>query len=354
VKFIAFHLMQAPERNTDLEVYRQETDLMVYAEELGFDAVWMAEHHFHPYCITPEPLLLATHVAAKTKRIRIGTAANVATLTHPLRIAENVAMLDNLSEGRVDLGLAKGYGPREFAGFGVDQRDAKERQIEAIEMIMGALTTEGFTYNGKHYQVPYPVTIRPRPVQKPYPRVALATGGTPDTLQLAGRLGLSFYVPYQGRKQFEKHKQTYIEAARAAGRSQAEIDRLVGDIAVMQTSHLSATNEQSYQDAKPGVDWMSECIRSVNKPEDLDSWKPELQALLRGQIERPDRGYEDYDGYWKAFLYGDTARATERVQHLKDAGFTNIIIGSSFGGLPYDKVRNSMKLFAEKVMPQFK
>lgn len=354
MKFIAFHLMQAPEWNTDLEVYRQETDLMVYAEELGFDAVWMAEHHFHPYCITPEPLLLATHVAARTKRIRIGSAANVATLTHPLRIAENVAMLDNLSEGRVDLGLAKGYGPREFAGFGVDQRDAKERQIEAIEMIMGALTTEGFTYSGKHYQVPYPVTIRPRPLQKPYPRIALATGGTPDTLQLAGRLGLSFYVPYQGRKQFEKHKQTYIEAARAAGRSQAEINRLVGDIAVMQTSHISATNEQSYQDAKPGVDWMSECIRSVNKPEDLDRWKPELQALLRGQIERPDRGYEDYDGYWKAFIYGDTVRAIERVRHLKDAGFTNIIVGSSFGGLPYDKVRNSMKLFAEKVMPQFK
>jgi alkanesulfonate monooxygenase SsuD/methylene tetrahydromethanopterin reductase-like flavin-dependent oxidoreductase (luciferase family) len=354
VKFISFHLMQSPDWLTDADVYRQETDLMVQAEELGFDAVWMAEHHFHRYCVTPDPLVLATHVAARTKRIRIGTAANVVTLNHPLRIAEQAAMLDCLSGGRVDIGLAKGYGPREFAGYGVDQREAKERQIEAIEIIMGALTQEGFTYTGKHFQVPYPVTLRPRLVQKPYPRVALATGGTPDTLELAGRLGLSFYVPYQGRKQFEKHKETYIAAARKAGRPEAEIQRLVSDIAVMQTSYIAPTSEQSYEEAKPAVDWMAECVRSVNKPEDLDRWPSGLREMLRNQIERPDRGYEDYDGYWKAFLYGDPARVVERVQHLKDAGFNNIIVGFSFGGLPYDKVRSSMRLFSDKVLARFK
>lgn len=354
MKFTVFHLMQAPEWTSDSEVYKQETDMMVEAEALGFDAVWMAEHHFHPYCINPDPLLLATHVAARTKTIRIGTAANIATLIHPVRIAEQAAMLDNLSGGRVDIGLAKGYGPREFRGYGVDQRLAKERQIEAIEIIMGCLTQEGFTYEGKHFQVPYGVTLRPRPIQQPHVRVALATGGTPDTLQLAARLGLSFYVPYQGRKQLEKHKAIYAEAARAAGKPQAETDRLLSHLAVMQTSYIAPTNDESYQEAKAGVDWMSECIRSVNKPEDLDKWPVELQQLLKGQIERPDRGYEDYDSYWKAFIYGDPARANERIQHLKDAGFDNIIVGFSFGGLPYDKVRRSMRLFAEKVMPHFK
>ena len=354
MKFTAFHLMQSPNAQSDAEVYRQEADLMVHAEELGFDGVRMAEHHFHDYCITPNPLLLATHVAARTKRIRIGTAANIATLIHPLRIAEEAAMLDCLSEGRVDLGLAKGYGPREFAGYGVNQLDAKARQIEAVEIIMGALTTENFTYQGKHHSVPYPVTIRPRPVQKPNIPVSLATAGTPDTLQLAGRLGISFYVPYQGRVQFAKHKQVFIDAARAAGRAEAEIQRLVGDMAVMQTSYVADTNEESYKDAKSAVDWMAECVRSVNTPEDLSWWPVEMQKILRGQIERPDRGYEDYDGYWKAFIYGDPARAVERVQHLKDAGFTNIIIGFSFGCMPYDKVQKSMRLFAEKVMPQFK
>jgi alkanesulfonate monooxygenase SsuD/methylene tetrahydromethanopterin reductase-like flavin-dependent oxidoreductase (luciferase family) len=354
VKFTVFHLLQSPEWLSDRDVYRQETDLMVEAEALGFDAVWMAEHHFHRYCINPDPLLLATHVAARTRKIRIGTAANIATLIHPVRIAEQAAMLDNLSEGRVDLGLAKGYGPREFRGYGVDQRDAKGRQIEAIEIIMGLLTHDGFTYDGKHFQVPYPVTLRPRPIQKPHIRVALATGGTPDTLQLAARLGLSFYVPYRGRKQLEKYKQVYTEAARAAGRPAAETQRLLSHLAVMQTSLVADTSDESYADAKPGVNWMAECVRSVNKPEDLEKWPQGLQDLLRGQIERPDRGYEDYDSYWKAFLYGDVARVTERVGHLKEAGFENIIVGFSFGGLPYDKVRKSMRLFSEKVMAQFK
>lgn len=353
MKFTTFHLMQSPEWLADVDVYRQETELMVHAEELGFDAVWMAEHHFHGYCITPEPLLLATHVAARTSRIRIGTAANVVTLSHPLRIAEQAAMLDCLSEGRVDVGLAKGYGPREFAGYGVNQLQAKERQIEAVEIVMGALTTEGFTYDGKHFQVPYPITLRPRPIQRP-PRVALATGGTPDTLELAARLGISFYTAYQGRARFQAHKQIYVDAARAAGRPESEIDRLIGDIAVMQTSYVAATNEQSYEDAKPAVSWMAECVRSVNRPEDLERWPSELQEHLRNQIERPDRGYEDYDSYWKAFIYGDPARAIERVQHIKDAGFNNIIVGFSFGGLPYERVRDSMRLFAEKVMPHFK
>ena len=228
MKFTAFHLMQSPNVQSDSEVYRQEADLMVHAEDLGFDGVRMAEHHFHDYCITPNPLLLATHVAARTKRIRIGTAANIATLIHPLRIAEEAAMLDCLSEGRVDLGLAKGYGPREFAGYGVDQRDAKERQIEAVEIIMGALTTENFTYQGKHHSVPYPITIRPRPVQKPNIPVSLATAGTPDTLQLAGRLGISFYVPYQGRAQFAKHKQVFMSQTPTKSRTRTRNPQWTG------------------------------------------------------------------------------------------------------------------------------
>lgn len=201
MKFTAFHLMQSPNAQSDAAVNRNEADLMVHAEELGFDGVRMAEHHFHDYCITPDPLLLAT-------------------------------------------------------------------------------------------------------------------AGTPDSLQLAGRLGISFYVSYQSRVQFEKHKQVFIDAARAAGRSEAEIARLVGDTAVMQTSYVAATNEQSYQEAKAAVDWMAQCVRSVNTLENLEWWPEAMQKILRVQIEGPDRGYEDYDGYWKAFIYGDPARAVERAVQL--------------------------------------
>jgi len=354
MRFIAFHLMQAPESCTDAEVYRQETDLMVHAEELGFDAVWVAEHHFHHYCISPDPLLLATHVAARTRRIRIGTAANVVTLTHPLRMAEQAAMVDCLSGGRLDLGLAKGYGPREFAGYGVDLTQASERHREAVELIIGALTKDDFTYHGKHFQVPYPVKIRPRGVQRPHPRIFLATGGTPDTIRLAGRLGLSFYTPYRNRAQLKEVRDIYAVAATAAGRTQQEIDTLLATAAAMENAFVAPTNQESYDEARPAVSWMAEAVRSVNAPEDLDRWPEPQRRLLQAQIERPDRGYEDYDGYWKAFIYGDPGRAAERVQHLKEVGVENVIIGFSYGALPYEKARQSMRLFAEQVMPKFK
>lgn len=235
MKFIAFHLMQAPRWVSDPEVYRHEIDLMLVAEELGFDAVWVAEHHFHHYCIDPDPLLLATHVAAGTKRIRIGTAANVLPLVHPLRVAEQAAMLDILSNGRLDVGFAKGYGPREFAGYGVDQRQADDRFREALEVVIGAWTRPEFSYEGKHFQVPR-LTLRPRPITKPHPRAYIATTGTPGTLEVAARLGIPFYVAWRGREQFAKIQAMYAEFARKAGRPEEETKGLLNEVAVMLTS----------------------------------------------------------------------------------------------------------------------
>ena len=146
----------------------------------------------------------------------------------------------------------------------------------------------------------------------------------------------------------------YIGYAEAAGRTPEQIAAAVADIAVMQTSFLAPTNEESYDGARPGVAWMAKAARSVNEPADLDRWPEARQRPVRARLARKAMGYEDYDNYWKAFIYGDAERGIERVQRLKDSGFENVIIGFSFGGLPYDKVRLSMRLFAEKVMPRFK
>ena len=354
MRFIVFALVQAPSGVTDAEVYRNEADLMVYAEDMGFDAVWMAEHHFHSYCITPDPLLLATHVASRTKRIRIGTAANVLPLAHPVRIAEQTAMLDILSEGRLDVGFAKGYGPREFMGYGIDQRESEERFREAIEIIFSAWTQEEFSYAGKHFNIPK-ASIRPRPLTKPHPSAYVATTGSQPTIELAAKLGIPFYVAYRGRKHFAEVKGRYKQAAIAHGHGETEIDATLARAAVMQTSYLAPTKQESYEEAKPVVDHFSKSVDSVNLPEDLETWPPNLQELVRENYKHPGgRGYQDYDGYWNAFIYGDSERGIERVQHLKDSGFENILIGFSFGGMPYDRARRSMELFAREVMPRFR
>ena len=157
-------------------------------------------------------LLLATHVAARTKRIRIGTAANVLPLSHPVRVAEQTAMLDILSEGRLDVGFAKGYGPREFMGYGVDQRESEERFREALEIIFAAWTQDEFSYEGRHFTIPK-ASIRPRPRTKPHPSAYVATTGSQPTIDLAAKLGLPFYVAYRGRKHFAEIKERYRAAA---------------------------------------------------------------------------------------------------------------------------------------------
>ncbi len=356
MRFIVFHLVQAPQWLSDQEIYRNEVELMVLAEELGFDAVWCAEHHFHHYGIVPDPLVVAAHVAARTKRIRVGTAANVLTLLHPLRVAEQAAMVDVLSGGRLDVGFAKGYGPREFAGYGIDQRQADERFQEAMEIIIKAWTEPRFSFEGRHFHIPA-TTLRPRPLTQPHPKAYVATTGSPETLGLAARLGVPFYVAYRGRQHFADMKATYAELARKAGRSEEQVQRALRDVAVMQTAYVAPTAAESHAEARAGVEWMSAAVDSVNVPEDLDRWPAELQETIRRSFLRPgrtERGYRDYENYWKAYVYGDPERAIERVQRLKDAGVENLLLGFSFGGLPYDKVRRSMELFARHVLPRFK
>ncbi|MCH8283218.1 MAG: LLM class flavin-dependent oxidoreductase [Chloroflexi bacterium] len=353
MRFTVFHLMQAPDWLADADVYRNEIELMLLAEELGFDAVWVAEHHFFHYCIDPDPLILATHVAARTSRIRIGSAANILTLTHPLRVAEQAAMLDILSQGRLDVGFAKGYGPREFAGYGVDLRDADDRFHEALEIVMRAWTEPGFSFEGKHFQIP-PSTLRPRPLTQPHPRAFIATTGNVKTLEAAARYCIPFYVGYRGRAHFAGLKNTYAELAKAAGHDGEAIDAALRDVAVMMTSYIAPTDQESFDEARSGVNWMSDSVDAVNVPEDLDRWPKEQREHILATFQKPDRGYRDYDGYWNAFAYGGPERGIERIQRLRDAGIEHVLLGFSFGGLPYDKVRRSMELFAREVMPRFK
>ena len=154
MRFIVFALVQSPAGGADAEVYRNEADLMVYAEDLGFDAVWMAEHHFHGYCITPDPLLLATHVAARTKRIRIGTAANVLPLSHPVRVGRADGDARHPERGAARRGVRQGLRPPRVMGYGVDQRESEERFREALEIIFAAWTQDEFSYDGRHFTSP--------------------------------------------------------------------------------------------------------------------------------------------------------------------------------------------------------
>src|SRR2546427_743381 len=188
MKFSTQNLLSIREWQTHAEVYRNALEECRLADELGFDVVWLAEHHFSPYGICPSLAPFAGAVAAATPRVRIGTAVVIAPFEHPLRIAEEWAEIDILSGGRLEFGLGRGYQPSEFRGLGVSMEATRERFDESLEIVRLAWTTERLTFAGKHYRVD-DVRVLPKPVQKPYPPLWMAAV-SPDTYTLAARRGL--------------------------------------------------------------------------------------------------------------------------------------------------------------------
>src|SRR5437879_5850497 len=140
-----------PERRVAIEiVYERALQRIEVMDGVGYDAVWLAEHHFHTFSVCPSIHMMGVHVAARTKRLRIGTAVSLAALYHPLRLAEEVAFLDVLSGGRVNWGAGRGFAHSEFNAFGVPPEQSAERFREAVEIVLKAWTEERFAYKGNH------------------------------------------------------------------------------------------------------------------------------------------------------------------------------------------------------------
>src|SRR6266404_9969893 len=141
-----------PERRVPIEiVYERALQRIEVMDGAGYDAVWLAEHHFHTFSVCPSIHMMGVHVAARTKRLRIGTAVSLAALYHPLRLAEEVAFLDVLSGGRGNWGAGRGFAHAEFNAFGVPPEESAERFREAVEIVLQAWTQERFSFKGTHF-----------------------------------------------------------------------------------------------------------------------------------------------------------------------------------------------------------
>ena len=162
------------DRSIELEtVYARAFERIRIMDESGYDAVWLAEHHFSSYSICPSVHLMGMHVAAMTRNLRIGTAVSLAAFYHPLRLAEEVALLDVLSGGRVNWGAGRGFDKTEFNAFGVPMDESAERFREAVAIVLAAWSNERITYRGKYWQFD-DVEVLPKPLQKPHPPVWVA------------------------------------------------------------------------------------------------------------------------------------------------------------------------------------
>src|SRR5438128_2411280 len=189
MKFGTFLLMQSPSARSSQEIYARGVEVAQTAEALGFRSVWLAEHHFSTYGYLGRPMQLATYIAAKTTRLRVGTAVIVVPLHHPLVVAEEIATLDLLAGGRLDVGLGRGYQHYEFERLGLELDTARARWEESVDVILKALGGEPFCYDGTLYKIPE-TTIFPQPVQKPYPPIWV-TAQSPESVEATVRRGFN-------------------------------------------------------------------------------------------------------------------------------------------------------------------
>jgi alkanesulfonate monooxygenase SsuD/methylene tetrahydromethanopterin reductase-like flavin-dependent oxidoreductase (luciferase family) len=193
MEFGLFHEFQKSGDTSEAEAFAQSFELVDAAERWGLDAMWLAELHFVPdRSVLASPLILAAAIAQRTRRMKIGTAVQVLPLCHPLRLAEEAATVDQISDGRLIFGVGRSGFPRTYEAYGVPYEESRERFAETLEIVKRAWTEERFSYHGKYFSYDK-VALVPKPRQKPYPPIRIAATSV-DTYAAIGTLGHAIFV----------------------------------------------------------------------------------------------------------------------------------------------------------------
>lgn len=351
MKFGVFSLMQWPEDRTPGDVYRNELSQLVEAEAQGYDSIWLAEHHFSRYGIGPAIHLTAAHLAALTDRVRIGTAVTVLPFMHPIRIAEEVAMLDHLSGGRIDFGMGRGYQRHEFDGFGVDIEKSHLIFKEQLEIIEKAWEGKRFAWDGEFFHFDE-LEVMPTPVQKPRPPLYVAALST-STLEWAADSGYPVLSDqFSPSYRLAKMRRIYLERAEKAG---ADPEAL--ELPMLRQVYVGESMAEARERAGPALLWYYRSLAKVGSPGGISGKLPENYStynLFGEEGMNPDadpQGFLDFL-FENCVIVGDASYCREKLVELRETCRLNsIITWQNFGGLPHEASRASQRRFIEDVAP---
>ncbi|MCW5745264.1 MAG: LLM class flavin-dependent oxidoreductase [Alphaproteobacteria bacterium] len=344
------HLFENPVGKSEHQIIKEQMELMYEAENLGFDSVWPAEHHFseYGYCASPQVSLAA--VAARTKRIRLGTGVVVLPFHNPIRVAEDFAFLDLMSDGRVDLGIGRGYQPLEFRGFGMGDKQAISREIfdEATSLIRACWTEERVTFKGKHYQVDN-LLVRPKPLQKPHPPIYMACL-SPETFQLAGRYGFNvlmsgaFGLSPEGAK---KGIADYRAARKASG-----FDPASGQVALLLKVYVGDSMDGAMKEFAGPVTWYYRTVAKYLAPPAGEAAVKSYEMYSKSRHAAETLSFEELAAS-PLMVCGDVDHCVEKLtQVAREYGFNELLCWTRIGGLDNPKVLRSMELMSDRVMPR--
>lgn len=343
----------------------------ILAEELGFEAIWLGEHHFTPFGVgdLPNPILLGADLAARTSRIRIGQMANIATWWHPIRLAEDLAMLDNMSGGRLEVGFGRGiwlYEGPQFHPNADPRKDVENRELfqETVEIVRKIWSDEYFDHHGANYTFPAPDTVfshpsvapdpawqdgqrvtrlrvTPRPYQKPHPPLWM-TVSTDRSVTTAAQMGLKACYWQPPPLRIRQRMEIYAEARSSR---EGRPYQLGEDQAVMRSTYVASSMEEARRDAEAAI--MSAFIfndpfrgRQVftNPGEELD---PEVK--LDWDFLEP-----------RTLLVGSPDNVAEKIAELREVcNLDCLLVEFAHSGLSQRQILRNLENFATNVMPRF-
>ena len=316
------------------------------ASELGYDAVWMTEHHFSSYHPVPDPFLMLSHVAARNPTLGLGTSVLVTPWHHPLRLAGQIAALSNVTDAPIYIGMGRGNAPMEYEAFGVDMNFARERFAETWDVLKLAMAGEPFTYEGEQIKVEREVAIHPKPRLENLRFYGAV--GQPSSASIIGSQGLAVIANANTTMEIQKGILDNWEAA-----AKDKIDVTVNPKVVSPWTVIADTDAEAEELA---LRYLGEQIKLSEKHYVLDK---ERHAKIRGYEHMAEHKFlqleREYDEKVRDFMsksfVGSPETVARRMRDLMDVGFDYFLINPSMPESPQEMRREWLRRFAEDVVP---
>lgn len=344
MKFGVLQFFSWPERRIKLEeIYSRAFDRIELMDKTGYDAVWLAEHHFSTFSVCPSIHMIGAHIANRTRNLRIGTGVSLAPFYNPLRLAEEVALLDILSNGRVNWGVGRGHQTVEFKAFGVDPQDSYELFRENVEVVLKAWSNERLTHHGKFHQFDN-LEVLPKPVQNPIPVWMAAASG--ESLSWAAEKGFSILMgPPLAHTQIGDQYSYYKKTMRKHGHSIAGRDIPMGRLIC-----VDETREKAEATARNGARWYigsydTKDLRPVHVQSALNeahakSWNPPMSSGGKSLEARTQSFLDD------VVIWGSPEMVIDKIEQLREEISLDYLLLSPLS-------HQTLLSFTEKVLPHF-
>ncbi len=348
MKFGLFHSVQLPDPTREKQYYTEALDQVLWAEQLGYDSVWFTEHHFSKHGIVSASLSVLAYLAGVTSNIRLGTAVTVLPFHNPIQIAEETATVDLLSDGRLDLGVGRGYQWGEFHKFNIAMDQADRRFTEAMDvLIRGWTSQEPFDHRGEFWTF-NDMTVLPKPVQKPHPPVWVAAS-SPSSMDRIAAKGWNLMV---GQGETFQRVADQVDYFRTAV-GEAGGDYNSGRVTVARAMYTAKSQAQVLSDSEAPFRWFKDTSNAVGAPpERRGELLPENFAEYRRRFSA-EASFDFAAMSENVILFGTPDQVAQKVDLLRQSGVEKVILFVNYGGIAHQKVKDSLELFSQEIMPSF-